>query len=500
LEPLTDNPVINKLCEINIDELGLSGLSQDALKERVISMFIDTYVNNGMLNNHLSSPEAVYDYFNSQIPLVDYLFIPNAGGFTAYNAQDIGYENNTVLLNPYYLENIDSLKNIVFHEFLHVLTHTPEYCGIMQKEQGDKRAFGQGLNEGITEYITQKHVPMPEDTFSQGNYSFKCSNSYPEETTIARELAILVGEDSMLADYFSKTPINNMYNEIYKYDIHNPMKTLANDNIKMSNDFDTSRKALKDIMKYTDIVNNRDEQNQNREAAFNSVHEVIYNLMEQQFEYAKQPGNEHELKQVNKKFKELYKVFPKFKDNEKLNLANLNPELAKQVDRQEAIKEFFGKIKTQLQSLKKEQPKALPEKGTETIDNNPLGSSYNKPNNYSAGRDTMGTHNGFDFSNTGMNLSAGLDNASRNQPTLADQIRGTAPTKETVANNLEDKPRSQTEQNLIDSIRGMSEVDYSKYQEQQSTTELKQTVSKGKENNRGNSIHNISSQPGGMER
>jgi len=353
------NPIYSILRKMKLHTLKLNNLSQEEVSERFVSMFANKCVSNEFIGKHMPSYNEICSLMKQKVPYFAFdVRHPTIGGLTYF-------KDNSIHLNPYIINTIDKMNHIAFHEMLHAYTQTQTHCGVMRKrdQENNVSEFGRGLNEGITEYIIEKILPSKQKLFLGIGFKFSCSGGYSMEQTIAKELAVLVGKENMLADYFSNTPINNMYKEIYKYDIHNEARNFS-EGITFQH-MDSSRKSLMEIMKQTDVINSIKENDLIRSIAFREVHKVIYKLMEQQFEYARQPGNEQEMSKVEERFTELYKVFPKFKGNKKLNLANLHPDLAKKIDQEMKMqkKEILGeKIKGKFKFLQREETKALAEK------------------------------------------------------------------------------------------------------------------------------------------
>lgn len=135
------------------------------------------------------------------------------------------------------LENPSTQKNealsVKIHELLHALTtkyisNVEERWGIQQitnahwyiDENGQRvdipfEEKGRGLNEGITEYFSQKLCPESEYLYSEKGISFNISGSYPLEQIMIKQLAVLYGEDKIIDAYINNKDID-IPEEAYK--------------------------------------------------------------------------------------------------------------------------------------------------------------------------------------------------------------------------------------------------------------------------------------------
>lgn len=122
--------------------------------------------------------------------------------FTKNFSNSLGYYNhhkNTIFLN----ENVD---DTIYHELMHLssnyLNNNQEYnCGFMFENKSSN--IGYGLNEGYTEYQTNKIINTEPD-------------SYIFETIVAKYLEKIVGEDKMQELYFN-ADLYGLYKELLKY-------------------------------------------------------------------------------------------------------------------------------------------------------------------------------------------------------------------------------------------------------------------------------------------
>ena len=92
----------------------------------------------------------------------------------------------------------EEIINNFLHELIHALTSTVQedksvFEGINIRLPNGENSIFLGINEGITQMITD-------------NLLGKESDAYPFETTFAKQLALIIGEDKLLAIYSSNNP------------------------------------------------------------------------------------------------------------------------------------------------------------------------------------------------------------------------------------------------------------------------------------------------------
>ena len=112
-----------------------------------------------------------------------------------------------------------SMKS-TYHELLHASSTRVDshnhviYSGLSQmfinsEEPRKNEVFGIGINEGVTQYLTNKY-------FNKKNISIASYGVYEEEQSIARLLEKIIGEDKLRSFYF-KADLNGLVNELEKY-------------------------------------------------------------------------------------------------------------------------------------------------------------------------------------------------------------------------------------------------------------------------------------------
>ena len=67
---------------------------------------------------------------------------------------------------------------------------------------------GQGLNEGLTEYLAQKLCPKSEYVYNRGYVSFNISGVYAMEQVAIKQIAILYGEEKIIDAYLNNHDID----------------------------------------------------------------------------------------------------------------------------------------------------------------------------------------------------------------------------------------------------------------------------------------------------
>lgn len=100
-------------------------------------------------------------------------------------------------------------KSTIFHELMHmastVKTDEIAYIGFKQRMNGEM--IGQGINEGYTQYLTEKFFP---------DYKSTTTISYPFETHFAGLVEEIVTEDTMI-DMFFRADLRDLIVELSKY-------------------------------------------------------------------------------------------------------------------------------------------------------------------------------------------------------------------------------------------------------------------------------------------
>lgn len=100
-------------------------------------------------------------------------------------------------------------KSTIFHELMHmastVQTDEMAYVGFKQRMNGEM--IGQGINEGYTQYLTEKFFP---------EYKSTTTISYPFETHFAGLVEEIVTEDTMI-DMFFRADLRGLIIELSKY-------------------------------------------------------------------------------------------------------------------------------------------------------------------------------------------------------------------------------------------------------------------------------------------
>lgn len=100
-------------------------------------------------------------------------------------------------------------KSTIFHELMHmastVKTDDIAYVGFKQRMNGEM--IGQGINEGYTQYLTEKFFP---------EYISTTTISYPIETHFAGLVEEIVTEDTMI-DMFFRADLKDLIIELSKY-------------------------------------------------------------------------------------------------------------------------------------------------------------------------------------------------------------------------------------------------------------------------------------------
>jgi len=264
------------------------------IKKKFISLFIDTIYDKNIITKHLPyTKQELYDLLFKKIKKFKLDSKSDNAGSWDYEKIYINQKNNDTY--------IDFLET-VFHEILHALTSSDSLCGIATQ---DEDAINTGINEGITEYISQKHIPTEIfiSSYDSDNITIIGSGSYDMETCIVKELVAILGEDNILSDYFSNQfDLTNSSSEVTKYDYNN-----------------TSADVLSKICNYADIITNVQDENA-KITAFTEAQLEIYKLMQQQIEYANIPGNEKELISIKNRFTKLMEVIPIYKNNQEIGL------------------------------------------------------------------------------------------------------------------------------------------------------------------------------------
>jgi hypothetical protein len=97
------------------------------------------------------------------------------------------------------------IPKVIFHELMHmsstIITENKRYCGFYNQ-------IGRGINEGYTQYLTEKFFPE--------EFEKKEEEIYKLETNYAMKTAMLIGEDKMTELYF-KANLHGLVEEISKY-------------------------------------------------------------------------------------------------------------------------------------------------------------------------------------------------------------------------------------------------------------------------------------------
>jgi len=595
----------------NQDVANYCKLSQSEMKEYALRLFVEQVFNKDMITQYCSSPEFLYNLLNERIGTFDLDY--DAKGLTGYwNFRDI-------YINPNNIYSLDGLDRSIFHEILHAYVTSPDFCGL----ENSKTHKAIGIDEGITEYISQKHIPNSKYDIYNDEYSFSVGGAYPEQQVLVRQLCAMLGEKVVLSDYFGHTQYTNMYGEVDKYNLHNMANgaEFSDSNIRVSN---SSKIHLNKVYNYSDIIYNISGNKELQQKAFMSAQKELFKLMEEQIEYVGQPENYNEIEIVKQHFIDFSKVSPSFsqkaKDERNLDINAMRDSLANTIanayTRDEDKVDFkTGVISNNLemdfesmsyQGLSNSDINVVFKNGqifdmysqNEAIANQSYtleefhmrqngismstygmeekagpklpNSTYKALQSYLSKAkgffpySTINISNGlivlsegnktvcFGYDNTGVLTPQDLESkksfegdidlptefeklpetieppksifekigdrfksqaeeqtkpVQQQEPTvsepvikgtLIDQIRGTAPKPESqLKGDLVDKSHSQVNQQLIDSIRGMSSEDYAKYQAEQEATPVK-----GKEQGpeRGNSINKLNTNPGGMDR
>ena len=111
--------------------------------------------------------------------------------------------NNTILIYN------DAIEIVIYHELFHMASSVVKkdivYSGLFQRNK--KYLFGYGINEGVTQYLTEKYF---SDTVDDKVLI------YPFETHIVKCLNIILGESVVTNAYFSADLIK-LINEMSKY-------------------------------------------------------------------------------------------------------------------------------------------------------------------------------------------------------------------------------------------------------------------------------------------
>ena len=110
----------------------------------------------------------------------------------------------------------------LFHELFHMATTVRKgdilYCGLSQ--QKEKYGFGLGLNEGVTQMLTEEYF---KDFKRYSPYE-----SYPYEKLVARSVCKLIGRD-FLEDKYFKNDLGSVVNELAKYSSYEKAKQFVVD-------------------------------------------------------------------------------------------------------------------------------------------------------------------------------------------------------------------------------------------------------------------------------
>lgn len=121
------------------------------------------------------------------------------------------YNKNYIFLN-------EITDECIYHELLHLSSNRFDennancYCGFMFCDKNS--SIGYGINEGYTEYLTQKFFDVKQ-------------KSYIFETLVAHYLEQIIGEDKMQKFYFNGD-LYGLYKELLKYSKEFQIKNFIN--------------------------------------------------------------------------------------------------------------------------------------------------------------------------------------------------------------------------------------------------------------------------------
>ena len=176
-------------------------------KDEILKKYIESFME--MIEANYSEKDLNYyhknindlkvnDGFNFKYFLIR-LLISNSAGF--YDSQ-----TNEIRINNY---KEDSLETNIFHELFHMAStfngSNVIYVGFNQYNKNTSRSIGDGINEGYTEFLAQKH--SSEDS---------TRISYPYEIQVINILKDIIGEEKMTSLYLTGN-LKGLISELSKY-------------------------------------------------------------------------------------------------------------------------------------------------------------------------------------------------------------------------------------------------------------------------------------------
>lgn len=162
-----------------------------------------------VLKNELLE-ENLYNFYNNINELKVFVNRTFFGKFFSTSGS-YKYNKNSIFLN-------DTTDECIYHELLHLSSNrfdennTNYHCGFMFCDINSN--IGYGINEGYTEYLTQKFFDVEQ-------------KSYIFETLVARYLEQIIGEDKMQKFYFNGD-LYGLYKELLKYSKEIQIKNFIN--------------------------------------------------------------------------------------------------------------------------------------------------------------------------------------------------------------------------------------------------------------------------------
>jgi len=258
----------------NQDIKNFCGLSPKERKAYCIQLFVDKVFEKNIITQYCPSPEMLYDILNERIKVVN-LDFKSEGERAGY------WDYNDIYICPNKINDSVALSSAIFHEVLHAYSTEKDFCGIMNRKNGR----GRGINEGITEYITQKHIES--SLYHVGSYNewhFFINGSYEHLQMTVKLLCVILGEKEVLDDYFGNSQYVNMYNTIDKYNFHKTPRV--------------SKKLLDRVYSWGDIICNKRDDTKIRDNAFISLQEELIELFFLQRDYLSKSENINELQTI----------------------------------------------------------------------------------------------------------------------------------------------------------------------------------------------------------
>ena len=130
-------------------------------------------------------------------------FIRSGGAIGFYNT----HNNELHVFNS--IDNYDVFRHVIMHELLHMASTSNTFtCGLEQRIVNNKNKivfFGEGLNEGCTEYLLSKYFGINESDVS-----------YKEQVQMSKMIEKIVGKDLLEKSYFKNgmVPIINKLSDL----------------------------------------------------------------------------------------------------------------------------------------------------------------------------------------------------------------------------------------------------------------------------------------------